>query len=843
MKRGYFIILYLLFSFCVFSQDDVYLREACNQANNFYSRKDYANALEWYQKAAEGGHSFAQFRLGYMYSNGYGVKQDYKKAIGWYLKSADQGNAQAQANLGYMYRYGNGVARDYEKAVEWYQKAADQGNAQAQANLGYMYEFGYGLSRDQEKAVEWYKKSADQDYANAQHNLGNMYELGSGVTRDYKKAAEWFQKAANQGNSNGQNRLGQMYETGRGVEKDYKKALYWYQKAADQGNAFAVNNLGNMYESGFGVEKDYVKAFEYFKISAEKGIPAGMNNLAWCYMYGAGVSQDYSSAVKWLKKAIKEGYSRAYAHLGNCYFYGWGVSQDTKQAVVCYEKAIMDSDKPQTNAYCKLGECYLLGVGVPQDYGQAIEMFKKATDNSLANFYLSLCYEMGLGVLQDLKKSQEYMQRTEKLGYPIVVSTPQPESEGNRKVVYTLKYNSGYSTQQVEVREVTTENIQQRLLSTRLDSTEEYIAHLPSVIGIKTDVLSAIDLSGMESAQVGRITPRILILSPSNNSSFNSSELLLKYHIDTPGDAPVTELIVKIDNEVQPKYRGLSFGDDLQLELPKKDCVVLLQAMNKYGLGDAIALNLKWDDSEQRIIPPNLYVLAIGINNYERMPKLSYAVKDMNDFATSVESKKNYPYANVVVKRLYDETAKRQDVEDGLEWLKEVATDKDFSFIYFAGHGLKDERDRFHFIPSDGNKDRMASTCISASHFIDDYLSIIPGKVVVFTDACYSGALHLGRRGSVEFMDAVKDMLRANSDVLFYSATSDDTVAQEAAETQNGIFTKALLEAFSGEGERKSPYVLTTMELQEYLRKRMQVLSNTQKPNFRVDKDIPLFTY
>ena len=53
--------------------------------------EDYAEALKWYNKAAEQGHNQAQFYLGEMYANGVGVKQNQVKAKELFNKSCKQG--------------------------------------------------------------------------------------------------------------------------------------------------------------------------------------------------------------------------------------------------------------------------------------------------------------------------------------------------------------------------------------------------------------------------------------------------------------------------------------------------------------------------------------------------------------------------------------------------------------------------------------------------------------------------------------------------------------------------------------------------------------------------------
>ena len=55
------------------------------------------------------------------------MPQDYAQAAEWYRKAADQGFAGAQVNLGLLYANGQGVARDYAEALKWFRSAADRG--------------------------------------------------------------------------------------------------------------------------------------------------------------------------------------------------------------------------------------------------------------------------------------------------------------------------------------------------------------------------------------------------------------------------------------------------------------------------------------------------------------------------------------------------------------------------------------------------------------------------------------------------------------------------------------------------------------------------------------------
>ncbi len=117
---------------------------------------------------------------------------DYAAARKLLLPLAEQGDARAQFNLGYMYANGWGVRRDFHEAVEWYRKAADQGLPNAQYNLGIEYANGDGIAQDQVEAVKWYRRAANQGFAAAQFNLGYMYSTGRGVHLDMIAADMFF---------------------------------------------------------------------------------------------------------------------------------------------------------------------------------------------------------------------------------------------------------------------------------------------------------------------------------------------------------------------------------------------------------------------------------------------------------------------------------------------------------------------------------------------------------------------------------------------------------------------------------------------------------------------------
>ena len=107
------------------------------------------------------------------------MPQDYAQAVQWFRKAAHQGFAAAQYNLGLLYDNGQGVPQDYVQAVQWYRKAADQENGDAQNNLGVMYGKGKGVGKNNIIAYALYNLSASKDQSGSNHSLSNRDNLAS----------------------------------------------------------------------------------------------------------------------------------------------------------------------------------------------------------------------------------------------------------------------------------------------------------------------------------------------------------------------------------------------------------------------------------------------------------------------------------------------------------------------------------------------------------------------------------------------------------------------------------------------------------------------------------------
>lgn len=98
---------------------------------------DYAKAYCIWNELAEDGIPEAQFSLGWMYHNGYGLLIDNQETRYWWGEAASKGLANAAFALG-MFLSQEDEFEDLPAAVEYYLQADQAGNPDARPMLGHL---------------------------------------------------------------------------------------------------------------------------------------------------------------------------------------------------------------------------------------------------------------------------------------------------------------------------------------------------------------------------------------------------------------------------------------------------------------------------------------------------------------------------------------------------------------------------------------------------------------------------------------------------------------------------------------------------------------------------------
>lgn len=134
---------------------------------------------------ANAGDTAAQVAVGESYSEGKGVTRDYKQAAEWFQKAAEKNNVDAEMRLAALYRDGSKTfPRDMQKAAEWYRKAADQGDVTAQGTLGTLYSMGQGVPQSYVEAYYWLDLAASVKGPRQAQYAANRQMIGEHITAD-----------------------------------------------------------------------------------------------------------------------------------------------------------------------------------------------------------------------------------------------------------------------------------------------------------------------------------------------------------------------------------------------------------------------------------------------------------------------------------------------------------------------------------------------------------------------------------------------------------------------------------------------------------------------------------
>ncbi|MEM9206864.1 MAG: tetratricopeptide repeat protein [Pseudomonadota bacterium] len=171
------------------------MHEAFQYGAQAYRQGNTEAAVIALEKAAEGGHVVALWKLGRMYSEGDGVDRDHSRAFRIFHRIANEfadanpfhesAPAIANAFVELATYYAEGISDTIEpntiRAAGLLQHAASYfGNTEAQYRLGRMYADRASNRSDVVVARKWLGLAAEKGHVEAQANLGHLLWTGRG---------------------------------------------------------------------------------------------------------------------------------------------------------------------------------------------------------------------------------------------------------------------------------------------------------------------------------------------------------------------------------------------------------------------------------------------------------------------------------------------------------------------------------------------------------------------------------------------------------------------------------------------------------------------------------------
>ena len=500
----------------------------------------------------------------------------------------------------------------------------------------------------------------------------------------------------------------------------------------------------------------------------------------------------YDIAVGYYLKAAEFDETEAQFNLGYALYNGEGIKQDYPSAVMWFKRA---ASKQYPKAEYNLAFCYMYGKGVPCDYEKAQQLLIASANHGFADAQITLseCYENGILVEKNMEESKRWKSIAENGSF--TQTTEVTEDLLSATATYDVHLDG-------VLRERSTLDKLRNLLYTEVErSTSSSYSRAPIV-------LTPSGKQGVNKA------PVLNILFPTDQSSFHTDMVKVKYQLLASGLESSTKLFVSVNGvrkqlDITPSVEQTN---TVEIDVPEKDCTITLFAENEGGSCQSNTVKLVREDIDMNS-PARLFCVSVGVGS---------SSKSARDFARVVTKKQGSPYAEIQMKVLTDKEATRADLAEAMEWLQQETRPNDICLFYYAGNGFRDVKDHFYFIPYGGADDKLIN-CLNAKDFAT-MTSHINCKLLVFADViCTVDPVnHIST--TTHFAEQLKS---SKKNMVIYASSTDEMKAGLFKTNNffiktNSVFTKTLISAFNDGDRQPNEKGLSTKSLGNYVLKEVQ---------------------
>ena len=252
----------------------------------------------------------------------------------------------------------------------------------------------------------------------------------------------------------------------------------------------------------------------------------------------------------------------------------------------------------------------------------------------------------------------------------------------------------------------------------------------------------------------------------------------------------------------------------------------------------------KIKDRYQSLSGGNKWAVIIGINDYLNtdITDLRYAVNDAEKLHQLLIDPEYGGFKPNQVKLITDKTRiipNRVDILKALKTLENSAGADDTIFIFFSGHGIEEDGESY-FLARDTDPDIVADTAVAKLAF-ERTMSRTQARIqVMFFDACHSGARKDKSGGGKMGQDLAAFIEAKTEGRVILSSCGLDEVAYEDETSENGVFTRYLLESLQGMGDENGDGVVSATEASRYTTEGVQswAFNNNKNQNPRMSANV-----
>ena len=250
---------------------------------------------------------------------------------------------------------------------------------------------------------------------------------------------------------------------------------------------------------------------------------------------------------------------------------------------------------------------------------------------------------------------------------------------------------------------------------------------------------------------------------------------------------------------------------------------------------------------------PQLWLLAVGINQFDVFNDLKNAQKDAEDFAKAYSKKASSIISpdRIHIATLINEQATKKNILSQLDKISNQAKPGD-TFVWFvASHGMMDGNSLYSIVPTDlkciDEQCSRVENLLNSNDILEASRKIPAMRQLLVLDTCHAGGLNEQLSG---LYDARMSVLAKNMGLHLYASASATELAMDGAPGENSIFTSSLLASLRGmaQDDNDDTYI-SIVELGHYTRKGMlKTLSERYKKNvvqspkfMHFGRDMPIY--
>ncbi len=229
--------------------------------------------------------------------------------------------------------------------------------------------------------------------------------------------------------------------------------------------------------------------------------------------------------------------------------------------------------------------------------------------------------------------------------------------------------------------------------------------------------------------------------------------------------------------------------------------------------------------------------LIIGISKYQYIESLKFADNDANEFAGFLSNNRFWNIAAEDITILKNDKAKCGDIIGELSRLAQISKPGDRIIFYFSGHGDIETITQFkngYLLANDTYKNNYITGAIPVSFLKEIFVTLLNKEINIFmfTDACRSGNLAGGLKGTEFAASAISSMWK-NEIKILSSQPGQLSYEDEKWGNGRGVFSYYLIKGLQGEADQNKDSVITISELERYAGENVTLATaNKQQPIF-----------